>query len=439
MRRIPESGSESNMVGLRRIFVACALAVGSLATAGLTASVATTPSGAGTCTISWASASSGSWETATNWSPQRVPTSSDVVCIGGTTSYTVDMTASASISSLQLGGTSGTQTLNVDGTSTSVSLSFGASTTSTVASTGVLAMTSSTSGYSELSGPTTSVLTNSGSLTTSSASGADPCYIETPLTNQSGGTVTIGAPDTRQDDSTTTTNSGTFTVASTGHYAVSGGGFTDASGAALTLTGTMIQNGGTFTQSGGIESGNPVQIESVTLADSTGTGSFDVVGSSTLNGTIPSGQTVTVDGSTTSVTVAFPSGVTDDGILAMDSSTHGYANINGAGGLTVASGGSLTTSSASGADPCYIETPLTNQSGGTVTIGAPDTRQDDSTTTTNSGTFTVASTGHYAVSGGGFTDASGAALTLTGTMIQNGGPSPSRAGSSRATLSRSRA
>ena len=69
----------------------------------------------------------------------------------------------------------------------------------------------------------------------------------------------------------------------------------------------MIQNGGTFTQSGGIESGNPVQIESVTLADSTGTGSFDVVGSSTLNGTIPSGQTVTVDGSTTSVNLALPS------------------------------------------------------------------------------------------------------------------------------------
>ena len=99
--------------------------------------------------------------------------------------------------------------------------------------------------------------------------------------------------------------------------------------------------------------------------------------------------------------------MTDDGVLAMKSSTSGYAQINGAGGLTVASGGSLTTSSASGADPCYIETPLTNQSGGTVTIGAPDTRQDDSTTTTNSGTFTVASTGHYAVSGGGFTDASG--------------------------------
>ncbi len=411
------------MRGIRRVGMATAIALGSLGSAGAVAVVAATPSAAATCTDNWQGPMTGTtaWNAAsTDWS-SGFPTSSSVVCIGGTTSYTVDLTASTTISSLQLGGTSGTQTLKVDGSSTSVNLTFGASTTSTVASTGVLAMNSSTSGYSDISGPSTSVLDNSGSLTTTSPSGADPVYIETPMTNQSGGTVTIGAPDTRQDDSTLTTNSGSFTVSSTGHYGVTNGGFTDASGATLALTGTMLENSGTFTQSGGTESGNPVQLENVTLADSTGTGSFDVVGTSNLNGTIPSGQTVTVDGTATSVNVAMATAVTDDGTLAMKSSTSGYAQINGAGGVIVASGASLTTSSPSGADPCYIETPVTNQSGGTVTIGAPDSRQDDSTLTTNSGTFTVSSTGHYAVTGGGFTDASGATLTLTGTMIENTG------------------
>ncbi len=77
-----------------------------------------------------------------------------------------------------------------------------------------------------------------------------PCYIETPLTNQTGGTVTIGAPDTRQDAGTLTTNSGAFTVASGGKLALTGNSsFTDAAGT-LTVTGTMTESGGTFTQSG---------------------------------------------------------------------------------------------------------------------------------------------------------------------------------------------
>ena len=64
--------------------------------------------------------------------------------------------------------------------------------------------------------------------------------------------------------------------------------------------------------------------------------------------------------------------------------------MSGAGGLTIASGGTLSTSLVPSAQPAYIETPVTNQSGGTVTIGAADTRQDTGTLTANSGSFTVA-------------------------------------------------
>ena len=59
----------------------------------------------------------------------------------------------------------------------------------------------------------------------------------------------------------------------------------------------MSENSGTFTESGGAESGNPVVLTGGTLADSAGPGSFLTQGTVTLTGTIPSGQTVTVDGS----------------------------------------------------------------------------------------------------------------------------------------------
>ena len=403
--------------------MATAIVLGSLGSAGVVAVVAATPSAAATCTDTWQGPTTGttSWNaSSSNWS-SGFPTSTSVVCIGGTTSYTVDLTASATVGGLQLGGTAGTQTLKVDGALTNVDLSFAGSSSGVVASTGVLSLVSSPSGYSDISGPPTALVTNSGSLTaTTSASGSQPVYVEVPLTNAAGGTVSISAPETRQDNGTLTTNSGAFTVASGGHYAINGGGFTDAAGT-VTLTGTMIENGGTFTQSGGTESGNPLQLTGVTLADSAGTGSFDVVGSSTFGGSIPTGQTVTVDGSSTNVNLAFPSAATVHGQLTEEASPSGYAQINGAGGVTVASGATLTTTtSASSSQPVYIETAVTNLAGGTFSVLSPDTRQDDGTLTTNSGAFAVASGGHYAINGGGFTDAAGT-VTLTGTMIESGG------------------
>jgi hypothetical protein len=93
------------------------------------------------------------------------------------------------------------------------------------------------------------------------------------LTNQSGGTVTIGAPDTRQDDSTLTTNSGTFTVSSTGHYGITNGGFTDASGATLALDRHHDRERRHLHPVGRDRVGQPVvNSASVTLADSAGTG-----------------------------------------------------------------------------------------------------------------------------------------------------------------------
>jgi anti-anti-sigma regulatory factor len=335
------------------------------------------------------------------------------------------MTGSDTVSAVQVGdGASGTQTLKVDGSSTNVDLSLGAA--STVGSTGVLALSSnSAGGYADISGAGGVTVNSGGVLSTSfTGTGDVPAYLETPVTNQAGGTVTIGAPDSRQDSNTLTTNSGTFSVASSANLAITGSSsFTDAAGT-LTLTGTMSETNGTFTQSGGTESGNPVDLNDVAFVDSAGTGSFDDIGSgSTLTGTIPVGQTVTVDGRVTNVSLAV-TGVTDDGTLALTSnSAGGYAQITGTGsGLTVASGAHLSTSfTGTGDVPVYLETPLTNQIGGTVTIGAPDSRQDSNTLTTNSGAFSVSSGGKLSITGSSsFTDAAGT-LAVTGTMTQTNG------------------
>src|SRR5271167_3290664 len=71
--------------------------------------------GAG-CTITW-NGGSGDWATASDWTPtsgpQRVPDSSDSVCIQASGTYTVTASGQLSVASLTLGAATGatTQTL----------------------------------------------------------------------------------------------------------------------------------------------------------------------------------------------------------------------------------------------------------------------------------------------------------------------------------------
>ncbi len=411
------------MGGLRRVFGAVSLAGATMAGVGVAALATAPPSAAlPMCTDSWQGPVSGTtnWNAAsTNWST-GFPTSSSVVCINLAGTYTVLLTASESINTLELGGgATGTQTLDTSGSAGSVVLTLAAA--STVSSNGFLTIDPTSSGYVQLAGAGGVTVASGGALATSGPTGSDIAYIRTPVTNQTGGTVTIGAPTTNQDSETLTSNSGTFTVASTGNLALSGSStFTDSAGT-LTVTGTFSESTGTFTQSGGTVSGTVDLSGSATLADSAGTGAFLFTGTGTVTGTIPAGQSVTGSGSAGSITLTV-TGVTVDGTLAAAPTTAGYVILSSTGtGVTVASGGTLSTSGPTGSDIAYIRTPVTNQPGGTVTIGAPTTDQDSGTLTTNKGTFTVASTGNLALSGSStFTDSAGT-LTVTGTFSESTG------------------
>ena len=152
-------------------------------------------------------------------------------------------------------------------------LTLGANSSSTIGADGILNVGDATTGglYAALEGPTTAALTNDGTLNTVAGSGGVR-YLRSNLTND--GTVNIDSAATESDGGdgvTTTTNDGTFTIASGGSYVLNGGSF-DNAGGTIANGGTLQEESYTFTERGGSETGNPVTIDSATLDDDTTAG-----------------------------------------------------------------------------------------------------------------------------------------------------------------------
>ncbi|MBX7218564.1 MAG: IPT/TIG domain-containing protein [Blastocatellia bacterium] len=88
-------------------------------------------------TIRWNNASGGSFNVATNWTPNQVPTNLDIAVIDLPGTYTVSVVATQALGGLVLGAATGTQTLSLQ--SGSLTLSG----TSTIGSNGVLSLAGS--------------------------------------------------------------------------------------------------------------------------------------------------------------------------------------------------------------------------------------------------------------------------------------------------------
>ena len=307
------------------------------------------------------------------------------------------------------------QTVTVDGSTGSQVLNL----TSTVTDSGTLALNATPNGFALIEGDALTIASG-GVFSTSGGAGSAPAYLRASITNLAGGTMTIASSNGVQDSSTLTSNAGSFTVASGANLSLSNGSSFTQSGGTLALTGALSESSGTFTQTGGAESGHAVALTGGALADSVGTGAFDIQGGVNFSGNIPSGQTVTVDGSTGSQALNLTSTVTDSGTLALNATPNGFALIEG-DALTVASGGVFSTSGGTGSAQAFIRVPLTNQAGGTVTLGAPNTTQDNGTLTTNSGSFTVTSTGNLAMSSSSSFTQSAGSLTVAGTLSESSG------------------
>jgi hypothetical protein len=380
------------------------------------------PAYASSCTDSWVGPTSGvqSWSVAANWS-NGVPDYYTLgpngdhsnACIDLPGTYTVDLATAGYtyLNTIDIGAASGTQTLRVDG-----GADLDVSSASAISAHGAIALNSTADGSAILTagvytgGAGTLSVASGGVLSTSGATST--ASVSVPITNAAGGTLNFAAPVTNLRFNALITNHGAVTV-NTGAVLdlTSGASFTNAAGT-LTVNGTFQMADGTFTASGGTESGNPVTLTGGTLADSAGTGAFDVTGSSTFYGDIPAGQTVTVDGVANNVVLVVPGAPAIHGTLTLKPAA-GFAGLgaqNGNGSLSVASGGVLSSSGAAGSALALVDIPVTNTAGGTVSIGAPSTVFRYGAQVSNSGTVRVSQGGHLDMSGTTLTN------TATGTV-----------------------
>jgi hypothetical protein len=346
------------------------------------------------CTTDWNNSSGGDFNTASNWTGAAVPGANDLACIILPGTFTVTMGTSNTVGGLVVGSgssASGTATLGLEGNGAFLTLNGG----STIEAGGVLGLDSPNGGSSGIGGA--GPLTNGGTLQTTQENGGTR-YIRTNVINLAGATTSVGDYDTRVDSSNTFTNSGTFTVSGSGAMAVTGSSaFVDAAGTVTVTPGSLYLGGSTFTQTAGKVTGTVV-LNGSTLTDSAGTGgTFVLECGDTLNGTIPAGQTVTVQGNTcgAATTTFGGGGVTNKGTLQLDSTDGNSATITGS---PLTNNGTLTSVFDTGGTR-YIRVNVTNAATGKVTISDFDTRNDSGTTITNNGTFTISGIGELSVTG----------------------------------------
>ena len=423
----------------------CSVLIGMLALGALATS-ATTAQAAG-CSDTWigpggntSAPISGSWGVPTNWSTGAIPGNTDNVCITGTGTYTVTLApwslgtadpnnAGANVNSLTLGGSSGAQTLYVDGeasisnsneTVNNTFLSMAAA--STVNTTGTLEL-DSTAGGNPTSGTPASQsgggatvsggpLLNYGHIVTqqedpSTNPGAGTFFGLYGFTNEAGASVQIntGTLTESQANTWTATNDGTITVASGASWVLTPNTFSTASfnnDGSVVNDGAITDSGATWAQSGGSVSGGAVVLQNAaTLADSAGTASFlQNYGTVTITGTIPAGQTVTVQGEPYnsggetyySITTSLDGAqLVNDGTLVLDADGTGDTS----GGAVYVTDGSIQNNGAIDAevgDPSWavhLQAGLANTHAGTMTVTGGSLDQDSGTATTNDGVVTL--------------------------------------------------
>ena len=235
---------------------------------------------------------------------------------------------------------------------------------------GTITLGDSGGGFSVLENP--GALTNSGQLN-AIAGGGGIRYLRTNITNAAAGTIDIGTT-TFQDQGTLTTNNGTVMVEASGNLALGGNSSFANNGGAVTNNGTFSLSHGTFIQRGGTESGQAVLLSSSTLDDDLGAGAglFTFTGNGTLTGSgnnpgVAAGQVVTVSAANTFVDLGV--NLTNAGTITLGDGGGGYSVLRGA--FVLSNSGHLNTI-AGGGGVRYLRVNITNSSGGTVDIAAPE-------------------------------------------------------------------
>ena len=196
--------------------------------------------------VPFISIANGSWETASTWNKNAVPTSTDAVTIGTGTSVTVNSTASTAAavtvnsggaltvsgSTLGIASLTNSGTLNVNGgtMTASTTIANNAGSTITVSGSGTLAATTT--------------LSNSGTINANGGTVNVTAAATTGITNNSGGILSVNGGIINLGITNNTFCNRTFTNSS-------GGTLTVISGTLNVFGNLNIASGSTFNQSGG--------------------------------------------------------------------------------------------------------------------------------------------------------------------------------------------
>jgi hypothetical protein len=349
------------------------------------------------CTDEWTHLSGGNWTTAADWSTGSVPGANPAACITlrGAKNYTVvlDEAPSTTLGSLQVGAEGGktTQTLALNAGRNSRGLRVNH--TSTVHKSGELELTSAGSGGDYLRGSGT--LLNYGLLVTKAGKGPGR-FLNEDIVNEAGGKISVAAGTTADGGTSqgysTLVNKGTIDVAKGSEYDVAAGATLDQVTGTISNSG-LVQVSGTVEKRGGTSAGNVWHLgKGAVLRDKAGRGAYEFLGSGTISGLIPAGQTVTVNAD---IALALDGNVTNDGTLVLnstdDSSGGDVALTSTASAATAATlfnyGRLLTQEGTGGAR--NIEVDVTNETTGAVDLAAAVNQLAGGLTFANSGTLNI--------------------------------------------------
>jgi hypothetical protein len=393
---------------LSKLLLGWAIAIVAVAaTLGLGASAAP----AATCD-SWTNAAGGAWETGTNWSTSAPPTSGQYACITMALSAPVVLNSSPTVAGLTLGGSGGAAELEANGSQT---LTLGGS--SMIADSGTL-----TNQNGRLAVHQTGALTNDGVIAVAS-SGLE---IVGNLTNAPDGLISSSGPSLYIDGPGTFTNAGELSL--TGSAALIAPAFGGPSATVVNAGGAIentssshstIGTGATLEQTAGATTGTPIQINGGTLdLEGAGNSSYQMVGTSTLTGTVAAAQTIILDGNistTGSLTnngtltgyqgphLTVPSGdtLTNNGLISLPG-----VSLTMVGDVHNAAAGRISISGATFA----VQSPATLTNDGTIavgpnsvltTTGSSGTIDNDGGTIRDGGTVTLSSGGGTFIEGDG--------------------------------------
>ncbi len=399
-----------------RSLLLCILTLGCLAVSVASAQAA--------CTKTW-KGGNGNWGTASDWSPEVVPDSSDSVCIAAPA--TVTLPANGGVAkTLTVGGGSGEVTIDVAGesydnagnTSNETDLDV-VETASFAANTKlVLESTNATTEpkvepHGAGAGLVGGSVMEAGQIEAVNSGAPWANRIKLANLQIEPGASMLDASGTllflKEGEGAypwSVTNEGTFTVAA-GASVEMQPSFSGKAGfineATVVNNGSITTHGAEWTQQAGAVSGNEVMLQSSsTLADTAGTGKFlDNYGTLTITGTIPAGQTVTVrgepfsSGGETSYSTTLSGGgkeLVNDGTLVLNPT--GSGEVSG-GGVTVEAGsihnsGLIDDQTETATRVTQLLDSLTNGPSGKLEVNGGIFQGNNGSVTTNEGLVTIA-------------------------------------------------